>query len=315
MRPGLLLVLVASSISAQAPDQLFRERRFDEARAAYKAQLIKDKNDASAMFWMGRVADAENKTGEAISWFEKAVKRDDNNAMYHLWLGNAVGDEAQNASKLRQPFLARRVKSEFERAVALDPKMVDARQGLVNFCSMAPGFMGGSMDKAREQVAEITKLDALRGHLSGGDLAGRDKDFAGAEREYQAAIAVSPDSTQAYYALARIYRIQNKWDESFAAYERIMKARPDEIIAHLGWGAVSALSGRSYERGERELKHFLANGTIATVGMPNMAGAHFRLGQIYEKTARKDQAKAEYSEALKLNPQHADAKKALEALK
>jgi tetratricopeptide (TPR) repeat protein len=315
MRLLLLPLLAASSIAAQAPDRLFQERRFDEARAVYKAQLASNKNDANAMFWMGRIANAENKTGEAIEWFEKAVKRDDSNALYHYHLGGAVGDEAQKANKLRQPFLARRVKAEFERAVALDPKMIDARQGLVDFYSMAPGFMGGSMDKAREQVAEITKLNTLRGHVSGGRLAERDKDYAVAEREYQAAIATAPDSTQAYYALAALYRAQSKWDDSFAVYERIMQVKPDELVAHLGWGAVSAASGKSYERGERELRYFLANATLQSVGYRNLAGAHFRLGQIQEKTARRDQAKAEYAEALKINPQHSDAKKALEALK
>jgi len=315
MRLVLMSALAASTIAAQAPDQLFRERRFDEARAAYTAQLATNKNDANAMYWLGRIADGENKNDEAIDWFEKAVKRDDNSALYHLWLGNAIGNEAQSASKLRQPFLARRVKSEFARAVAVDPTMIDARQGLVNFYSMAPGFMGGGMDKAREQVAEIGKLNALRGHLSGAGLAEREKDLAGAEREYQAAISMSPDSTQAYYSLAALYRRQSRWDDSFAVFERIMKVKPDELVAHLGWGAVSAASGKSFERGERELKYFLADATLQSAGYRNLAGAHFRLGQICEKTNRRDQAKAEYSEALKINPQHPDAKKALEGMK
>ncbi|MEK7402276.1 MAG: tetratricopeptide repeat protein [Gemmatimonadota bacterium] len=86
-------------------------------------------------------------------------------------------------------------------------------------------------------------------------------------------------------------------------------------IAHLGWGDTSASSGKQYERGERELRFFIANATVEKVGIQNYAGAHFRLGQILEKTNRRDQAKTEYQEALKLNPQHADAKKALDALK
>lgn len=301
---------------AQTPERLIQERRFDEAHTVLRAQLTRDRNDANAMYWMGRASDGEGKTDDAIGWFEKAVKVDDNNAVYHLWLGNSVGDKAQNASKLKQPFLARRVKSEFERAVALDPTLIDARQGLVDFYSMAPGFMGGSMDKAKEQVAEITKLSPLQGHRSGARLGERDdKDLTGAEREYQAAIATAPDSLQAYYALAALYRRQSKWDDAFAAYERILKLKPGELVPHLGWGAVSAISGKSIEKGERELRYFLANGTLKTVGNQNLAGAHFRLGQICEKTNRRDQAKAEYTEALKINPQHPLAQKALDALK
>ncbi|HEX7939558.1 MAG TPA: tetratricopeptide repeat protein, partial [Gemmatimonadaceae bacterium] len=147
MRTALLLAF-ASCLAAQTPEKLFQERKFAEARASASAQLSANKNDGNAMYWMGRVAMAQNKTDEAIDWFEKAVKADDKNALYHLWLGNAVGNEAQNASTLRQPFLARRVKAEFERAVALDPTLIDARDGLISFYQQAPGFMGGSTDKA-----------------------------------------------------------------------------------------------------------------------------------------------------------------------
>jgi Tfp pilus assembly protein PilF len=46
-----------------------------------------------------------------------------------------------------------------------------------------------------------------------------------------------------------------------------------------------------------------------------VSNAHWRLGQIYEKTSRRDLAKAEYNEALKMNPQNRNAKKSLEDLK
>src|SRR5262245_21128755 len=126
--------------------------------------LAANKEDPRAMFLMGRLAYAQGRSGDAVDWFEKALKRDDANAMYHTWLGNALGDEAQKANKLRQPFLARRVKSEFERAVALDSLLIEPREGLVGFYSMAPGFMGGSMDKAREQANAVARLNPIRGH-------------------------------------------------------------------------------------------------------------------------------------------------------
>ena len=315
MRAALLLFLGASALVAQTPEQLFRERKLPEARAAAQGLLARDKNDANALYWMGRVADAEGRNSEALEWYDKAVKRDDNSALFHFWLGRALGEEAQAANKLRQPFLARRLKSEFERAVELDPKMLDPRMGLVDFYSMAPGFMGGGMDKARAQAAEIIRLNPMRGHLAYARIANRQKDVAAEEKAFQDAITAAPDSAQPYYSLAAFYRRFGRWDDAFATYDRLMKARPTEIIAHLGWGAVSALSGRSYDRGERELKHFLANARIDSVGTVNMAGAHFRLGQIYEKTERRDLAKASYGETLRINPQHADAKKALDALK
>lgn len=328
MRRSLILSLAAATLgtfaplsaSAQAPStseeqQLIRERKFDEARAVSQGRLAKNKNDADAMYWMGRAYHTQDKFGDAGDWFEKAIKVEPNNAVYHLWLGNAKGDEAQNASKIRQPFLAKKVKAEFEKAVELDPTLIDARDGLVGFYSQAPGFMGGSMEKAREQAGEITKLSPYRGQLALARIARQEKDTAAEEKALKGAIAAAPDSVNPYFNLAGLYRRASRWDDAFATCDQLMKARPDEIIAHLGWGAVSVLSGKFLDKGEKELKHFLGIATVEKQGVVNVAGGHYRLGQIYEKTNRKDLAKAEYQETLRIRPDYPDAKRALDALK
>ncbi len=318
--PLLPLLLAVASVAAQTPSvpatpqQLFEARRFDEARSAFQAQLSRNKNDAVALYYMGRIADAQDKSGEAVDWFEKAVKLDDRNALYHFWLGAALGDEAQKASKFRQPFLARRVKSEFERAVALDPQMLDARFGLLDFYSIAPGIMGGSMEMAREQAAAIGRLNPMRGHLAAARIALRQKNDTLAIREYEAAIAIAPDSTAGYFELAGLYRSRQRWAESLATYDRLLGRKPDEAVARARWGIVSAVSGMEMERGERELKLFLANAPAETTTQ-SFSNVHFRLGQIYEKTGRKELARSAYEESLKLNAGQAEAKKALAGLK
>ena len=318
MRPVLLLALLLFpvALSAQTPTaaELFAARKLDEAKAAYQAILAKDRNNADALFHMGRIADIQEKPGEAVDWYEKAVKQDEGNALYHFWLGSALGDEAQKASKLRQPFLARRVKSEFERAVALDPKMLDARFGLVDFYSIAPGIMGGSMDKAREQAAEIGKLNGMRGHMARARIAQREKNDTAMIAAYEAAIAAAPDSTPAYYNLQAFYRGKQRWPEALAVMDRLIKARPDEAPAHAWYGIISANGGIEMERGERELKWYLAN-PVPNDSPRSTANVTFRLGTIYEKTGRKEEARAAYNEALRIVPDHAEAKKALAALK
>lgn len=313
MRLAILIALPAF-LAAQTPEQLFEQRRFDEARSAFQAQLAKDKNDANALYYMGRIAKEQGKSSEAVDWFEKAVKRNDASALHHFWLGSALGDEAQKASKFRQPFLARRVKNEFERAVQLDPKMLEPRDGLVDFYSMAPGIMGGSMDAAKEQAGELVKLAAIRGQLAYARIAQRQKDPVAEEAAYKAAIASAPDSARGYYSLAAFYRRQSKWNDAFAIYEQLLKAKPDEMTARAGWGFTAAQSGTNLERGERELKLFLAN-LPKNAAFQTIAAAHFRLGQIYERTSRKELARGEYTEAVRINPQLVDAKKALDALK
>lgn len=320
MRLDVLLLAIPSLLAAQTPqgaqtpEELFKARRFDEARAAFQAQLATNTNDARALYYMGRTAYAQDKDSEAVKWFEKALSQNDTSALYHYWLGSALGDVAQSANKLKQPFLARRVKHEFERAVQLDPTMPEPRNGLVDFYSIAPGVMGGSIDKAKEHAAELSKLNPMRGHLALARIAERQKDSVTADNEYKAAVAASPDSAQGYYSLGSWYRRQSKWDEAFATYDRLMAVKPDEKIIHATYGSVAAISGKNLERGERELKFFQAN-PPDDVTPQTLSTVHLRLGQIYEKTDRKEFARSEYSEAVRANPQNKDARKALDALK
>ena len=67
------------------------------------------------------------------------------------------------------------------------------------------------------------------------------------------------------------------------------------------------------ERGERELKHYLAN-PIPETTPQSFANVHFRLGQIFEKTGRRDAARAEYEKALTFNPDLTEARNALKDL-
>ncbi len=319
MRSLVIALLVAPRLVAEAQcssavQKLITDAKYDEARAEVETLIKKNSSDDAALHCMGRIYDARGESGKAVDWFEKAVKVNDKNAQHHLWLGNELGTEAQKANKLRQPFLARRVKAEFERAVSLDPALIDARQGLVQFYAIAPGVMGGDINKAKEQIAEITKLNGMRGHMQSAWLAQREKDVAAEEREYIAATKVFPDSTPALSMLANFYRRQKKWDQATATYEQILRVKPDAIGAHLNIGGVSAQSGENLERGEREIKQWMS---VAPKDAPmgNQYAAHYWLGMIYAAQGKKDAAKAEYEAALAVNPKGEDAKKALAALK
>ena len=320
MRLILIPLAFPALLGAQTPEELFRRGQFDSAKTAAQALLAKNKNDLTGIYWMGRALEAQDKNKEAADWFEKAVKLNDTSALYHFWLGSAVGGEAQNASKIRQPFLARRVKSEFERAVQLDPKMLDPRFGLVDFYTMAPGFMGGSTEKAKAQAEEIKKLHPYRGHYADARIAVRQKDVAAEGKAYEAALAAAkaavPDSLGPYYQLAAYYRRNSRYDEAFAVYDALMKHKPDEIPVRASYGFVASVSGKNLERGEREMKSYLAN-PPKDVNSQTLSFVRYHLGQIYEKSTppRKELARAEYTEAVKQNPQNQDAKKALANLK
>ena len=95
---------------------------------------------------------------------------------------------------------------------------------------------------------------------------------------------------------------------------RRARCKPDEVQAHLQYGRTAAVSGTHLERGEKELKYWLAN-VPKDASITSQSGAHLRLGMIYEQLGNKDAARAEYQSAISINPNNEDAKKALAKLK
>ena len=312
-----VLLLSGAQAGAQcqpAVEKLNRDRKLDESRAQMQAAVAKNPNDDAAWECMGRIAAAQDRPKEASGYFEKAVKINDNVATHHLWLGNALGDLADSTSKIKLPFLARRIKGEFERTVAIDPSSVDGRSALVEFYTQAPGVMGGSKDKAQEQIREIIKLNPMRGHWKQADLYARDKNVAEAEKEYIAAVQAAPDSSAAAYTLGQFYQNNQKWTEAFAVYDRMEKRFPAEWAVRFQIGRTAALSGERLEQGEKEFRALIAS-PPSDMSNETRAGAHHRLGMILEKQGRKDLARAEYTAALSINPKNEAAKRSLAALK
>jgi tetratricopeptide (TPR) repeat protein len=177
MRKALcpLFVLLASLLlpslgsATQATDQatrgiqLFDSGQFADAEQFFTSFVKEHPNDPAGPFYLGRIAFSQARYDAAVEWFARATQLADGNSDYHLWLGRAYGRQAQRASFLRQPLLARKVKAHFEKAVALDPDNLAARLDLLEYYLKAPALLGGSTERARAQAEEITKRDDQRG--------------------------------------------------------------------------------------------------------------------------------------------------------
>lgn len=314
MRPSLLaLLLVATPLWARAQTTadgaaLFESRRYPEARAAFEAAAAANGSDARAAYYLGRIALVDGDAGKGQRWLERAVKLDGGNAAYHHWLGRAYSREALRAGRLRQMSLAGKIRDEFQRAVALDPTDVDARFDLLQYYVVAPGIMGGNKGKAREQAAEIRRLNPFRGHLAYGAIAENAKDHAAAEREYAAAVSEFPDSLVGSYTLGAHYGRLKQWDRAFDVFERMVRERKDGASEYY-IGRIASLSGERLDRGAEALRSYLTRRPKDTD--PSLASAHFRLGLIYEKQGKRDLARQEFATTVELDPKQTDAKAAL----
>ncbi len=292
---------------------LLNERKFGEAKSLLISFVEKNSTHAAAAYYLGRLWLEEGNYEQAIDWFEKAVELDKTSSEYHVWLGRAYGRAAREASIFRKPSLARKTKAAFEQAVHLDPANVDARLALMEFYRQAPGIAGGSIQKAIEQAELVKRLDPYRGQLALGQIHEGEKQYSEAKRAYSEALRQFPDSSAAYFRLASLYTLVAQYDSAFEILNRILKRQPGSLLVHYHIGKVGAVSGQRLEQAEQSLKIFLRN----QPPMENswQAAAHWRLGMVYEKQGKLEDAGAEYQQALKLKPDHEEAKSALTKLR
>jgi tetratricopeptide (TPR) repeat protein len=306
-----IATFTAGASNAQSVDQgvaLFNARKFAEAKAVL---LPFGERDPVAAFHLGQIMMGEREDGKAAEWFERATRMNPKNAVYYDWLGRSYGRQAQRANKLRLPFLARKTKGAWETALSLDPNNLDVRENLIAYYSQAPGFAGGSKEKAREMAIEIKKRNAYRGAMAVGNLCSTQKDDACVEREFAELMSAYPESTAVYVSMAVLYANQKKFDRSFQLLEQRQRSRPNEPGVLYQIGRTASLSGQNLDLGEEALKAYIA---APLPNGPAPANAHYRLGLIYEKKGSKDLARREYQTALQLNPRLEDADKALRAL-
>ncbi|HEY0776883.1 MAG TPA: hypothetical protein VGD56_02850, partial [Gemmatirosa sp.] len=270
----------AAPSSAATAASLLCERamdgtRFPDAKARMQA-MAADPSSRDAAFARGCLFMGDDEYEKAADAFEHAVASDQTSAAYHFQLGQAYGARAQHVNVFRQAILARRTKAEFDRAVALDPDLIDARVGLLSYYLFAPGILGGSSDKAREQAREIRRRNTYRGGIAFAQIAGHEKDVAGASRELEALTQQFPDSTAPYVALTFGYAERGLWPDAWAVADRLARALPDAPVGRFVVGRLAAESGQQLDRGAAALTQYLQ--ATPRPGDPPLAAAHYRLG-------------------------------------
>ena len=244
----------------------------------------------------------------AVSECEQAVRLDGNNSNYRLWLARAVGESASRASLLSAYGMAKRARSEFEQAVALDPRNAAALADLGEFYASAPGMVGGGIDKAQGVVAKLEQVDMVRAHELRARIAYQNKDFSTAEQEYRKAIAASAHPASQWMGLASFFRKRERWDEMTAAVTSGKAAAdkdPGAAVALFDGANVLVGAGRNLDLAARLLDAYLA-GPVKTEEAPAFV-AHVLRARVADKLGDKAKAKQQRDAALALASQYKPA--------
>lgn len=284
-------------VAAETPQDLLAAGRVDQAVQTLEQQIQLTPTGETYNMLCRAYFELDDWSA-GITACERAVALDPTNGLYHLWLGRAYGEKADRAGFLSAAGLAKKVRSEFQRAVELSPDSWEARTDLAEFYLEAPGIVGGGKDKARAEAELLMPLNPAMAHWVKGRIAEKNKDNAAAELEYRAAIDSSHGGARAWVNLAGFYRHMNRYNEMEQALQT-MESRPLDRPAALIDGAHILLrAGADYTLAIRLVRRYVSSST--TVEEAPVFKAHYLLGELLEKQGDPSAAAGEYREALAL---------------
>jgi len=311
LRRTAFFLLWASAVLATAdPDPyiLVKAGRADAALRALNATVAQSPNDARAYNLLCRVYFQLELWDDSVKACEKAVALDPQSSSYHQWLGRAMGRKAEVANPLTAFNLARRVKSEFERAVALDGNNLSARNDLSEYYLEAPAILGGDKRKARQQAEFAAKIDPALGSAMIAKV--EEKQTTGrAEAEYKKAVAQSSSPSHYWVELAHFYRRSGRLNEMEQAANHSLSAAPPGDAAQFDAAELLLHGGRNFDGAIQALRQYVTQQDPSEDGP--VFRAYYVMGTLLEKQGRRKEAAAAFKSALELASQYKPARDAL----
>ena len=124
----------------------------------------------------------------------------------------------------------------FARAIVIDPHYARAYAGVADCCSFLYMYWDSVEDNLNEAEAASRKAleldpELAEAHAAGGLAFALKKDFAQAQKEFEAAIRLDPKLYEAYYFYARTSFQSGDLTKAAALYEQASKLNPDDYQA------------------------------------------------------------------------------------
>lgn len=271
------ITTVSAQSGIETGIKIFDNRNYYGAEKFFTDFLKNDPGNATAYYYLGRIAWINNKNDDASGYFEKATDLDESNTWFYTWKGINYITIIQQVDFIQQGLYAFKAMSALEKAVDLDSLNVLARIYLAGYYANAPGFAGGSRENAIRQI--------------------------------NAAVAISPSDIGANLQRGIIMAGFKEYAEAKKSFETVINFDPESYTAWFQLGKMCSEAGEYLEQGEVSLTRFID--TAPEEFDSDKDDAWWFLGNIYLKKGNNAMAKKAYEKAIKLNPDNEDYRKSL----
>ena len=213
MKYLLLLLFLPLTVLSQSrfdsAEALFKQKNYSQAKPIFQEFLKSNPNHLKTLEYLGDIYGHERQWDEAMTYYERLIKLRPAVANYHYKFGGVCGMIAKESNKFKALGMLGEIRSSFEKAIALDPKHVDARWALIELYLQLPAIVGGSESKAKLYADQLLKISPVDGYLAHGHIEEYFKRYSTAESNYKKAVDISGSSTT-YRKLAELYKKMNQ---------------------------------------------------------------------------------------------------------
>jgi predicted CXXCH cytochrome family protein len=166
----------------------------------------------------------------------------------------------------------------------------------------------GDAEKAASEFRFALKLDPdlPQVHIQLGTVLAERGEVDAAAEQFSAAAALLPASPVPPFNLGVLYQQANRSAEAVPYFSRALEIDPGHAEAHYYFALARLDTGKPQAAVELLTKYLSTH--------PRNAMAHFQLGRAYEATGNRNGAREEYSRAVAIAPDLAEARSALDKL-
>ncbi|HTG64833.1 MAG TPA: hypothetical protein VL859_00500 [Flavobacterium sp.] len=222
----LFPIVVFSQVSFEKAQQLFEEGKLEQAKPMFEVLLKKNPSNIKIMEYLGDIAGRSKAWDEALLYYGKLKKAKPSEANFYFKYGGVLGMKALEVNKFKALGMIDDIRTNFEKAIQLNPKHIEARWALIELYLQLPGILGGSEKKAIQYSNELSQISAVDGYLSRGHIEEYCKRYSTAEQQYKKAIAVG-NSKKTYQKLANLYANKMKSPDKAQAVLEEYKKKSD----------------------------------------------------------------------------------------
>lgn len=233
---------------------------------------------------------------------EALIKQSPDVAEYRATHGTLCFEGINDAGIFEKMSIASMGRSEYEKAIALDPALIEPRIGLARFYLNAPGYAGGSYKKAEEQANALIAIPGGKGEFFGrsllADIYADQSEWPKVEEQFQLAESSTNAATNPVAAMRGYAQILlNKKKDPAAALvvlERAQNAAADDAT-------IWFLTGESKKSLGDDQGAIIAYSKAIEL-KPDAVSSRFALAELLEKQKQYAQAAIEYREFVSRFP-------------